>query len=113
LSKQGIGSKKREISGRIAPLACARPEDLKPGQLPSELPGRKEALQLTAATADGRVRVHSVEFRKSERGEVEFGDECVTDDPDQSGFLEPVRRVWRRWAERKQRPPDGQSSGPA
>jgi len=34
--------------------------------------------------------------------------EWVTDDSDKSGFLEPVRRVWRRGAERKQGPPDGQ-----
>ncbi len=90
----------------VAEYWGARAEDLKPGQLPSELPGRKEALQVTAATADGRTRVHSVEVRKNERGEIEFGEEWVTDDPDKLGFLEPVRRVWRRWAERKQRDSD-------
>ena len=73
--------------------------DLKPGQLPSESAGRKEALQVTAATADGRSRIHSVEFRKNEAGQIEFGGEWVDDDPELLGFLEPVRRVWRRWAE--------------
>ncbi len=82
----------------IAEFWAARPEELKPDQLPSESPARKELLQVTAATADGRVRVHSVEFRKNEHGEIEYGNEWVTDDLVQSGFLEPVRRVWRRQA---------------
>lgn len=90
----------------IAEYWGARLGDLKPGERPSESSGRREALHLTAATADGRMRVHSVVFRKNERGEIEFGEEWVTDGPDQLGFLEPVRRVWRRWAERKQRPQD-------
>lgn len=89
----------------IAEFWAAPVEKLKPGQLPSETPDRKEVLQLTAATADGRTRIHSVELRKNERGDIEFDAEWVTDDPEQSGFLEPVRRVWRRWAEPKQAPP--------
>ena len=63
-------------------------------------------LQVTAATVDGRVRVHSVVFRKNERGEIEYGDEWVTDDLVQSGFLEPVRRVWKQWAEGRHKEPD-------
>jgi hypothetical protein len=87
----------------IAEFWAARLQDVKAGQLSSELPGKKEVLQLIAATADGRMRVHSVEFRKNERGEIEFGGEWVTDDPGKFGFLELVRRVWRRWEEQKQR----------
>ena len=77
-------------------------EELKPGQLPSESAARIEALQVTAATADGRNRIHSVEFRKNEAGQIEFGEESVNDDPELLGFLEPIRRVWRRWAKARQ-----------
>jgi len=81
----------------VAEFWVASPADLKPGERPSESARRKEALQVTAATADGRTLVYYVEFRKNEAGQIEFGNESVTDDPSQTGFLEPVRRVWRRW----------------
>jgi hypothetical protein len=86
----------------IGEFWAAPAEDLKPGQQPSELASRKEVLQVTAATADGRNRVHSVEFSKTETGKIEFGTEWIDDTPEPVGFLEPVRRVWRRWAAQRQ-----------
>lgn len=86
----------------IGEFWAAPAADLKPGQQPSELASRKEALQVTAATADGRNRVHSVEFWKTETGKIEFRSEWVSDDSERLGFLAPVRRVWRRWAAQRQ-----------
>lgn len=94
----------------IGEFWAANLDDLKLGESASESPKRKEVLQVPAATADGRMRIHSIEFRKNEQGVIEFGDEWITDEPDAGGFLEPVRRVWRRWSERSQ-PPAGQQRG--
>jgi hypothetical protein len=81
----------------IAEFWMAAQADLKPGQRPSESANKKEVLQVIAATADGTARVHWVEFRKNEAGQIEFGEDQVEDDPT-AGFLEPIRRVWRRRA---------------
>ena len=82
----------------------ASPTDLKLGQRPSESASKTEVLQVIAATADGRARVHWVEFRKNEAGQIDFGEDRVEDDP-KAGFLEPIRRVWTRWAKRERGAP--------
>jgi hypothetical protein len=81
----------------IAEFWRAASADLKPGQRPSESANRREVLQVIAATADGRVKVHWVEFRKNEEGQIEFGEDGVNDNPE-AVFLEPVRRVWKQRA---------------
>lgn len=85
----------------IAEFWAARLEDLKPGQRPSEVPTRQEFLRVIAVTADGRTRDHTIEFRKDEQGEIRFGESSVSGEAAGSDFLEPVRRIWRRWAEQK------------
>lgn len=80
----------------------ASPGDLKPGQLPSEVPTRREALETWAASSDGRLRVHFVEFSRDKDGAIVFGESAISEGPPEGwGFLEPVRQVWLEWGRRR------------
>lgn len=88
----------------------APPEDLKPGQMPSEVSTRREVLQVSAATCDGRLRVHSVEFSKNSEGKIELGKSWVSDrSGGWWGLLEPIREVWERWESRRKEGKEGGS----
>lgn len=70
-------------------------KDLKEGQRAAEASSRKEMLQVIAATADGRLHIHSTLFSRNENGEIEFGPTEVSDGGNgQANFLAPIFRVW-------------------
>jgi hypothetical protein len=72
--------------------------ELKPGQMPSDVPTRREVLQVSAATSDGRRRDHAVEFSRNNAGQIELGKSLTTEEESQWwGPLEPIRQVWSRW----------------
>lgn len=74
---------------------AAMAADLMEGQRPTEVSSRKEMLQVVAATADGRLRIHSTLFSKNEKGEIEFGPTEVSDGSNgQANFLAPIFRAW-------------------
>lgn len=60
----------------------------------SEAPNRREALTVTVAAEDGRVKTFITLFSRSDDGEIHL-EQTVEVEPGTPYFLEPVRKVWR------------------
>lgn len=94
-----------KVTGAIGLITVAEcwssaAEDLKIGQRAADSPARQEVLQVIAATADGRTRIHSCVFSHEANGEIKFDAvESYDGTKDDINFLQPVFRVW---SERKE-----------
>lgn len=62
----------------------------------SEAPNRREALSVTAAAEDGRVKSFVTLFSRDQEGEIQL-EPTVEVEPGTPYFLERVRKVWRGW----------------
>lgn len=71
--------------------------DAKKGIRPSESSGKKEIIQLSAATVQGEHWVYWAEFWHENDGKIALGETQFSNKLDKHwGFLEPINQVWKR-----------------
>lgn len=81
----------------IGEFWAANPLDLAPGQKLSEASIRKEILSVHAATAEGKLWVHAVEFWRDSENRITFGQYTGSNQSEGHwGFLEPLHQIWKR-----------------
>jgi hypothetical protein len=86
-------------------MAPAPEEGLRPFARASEMPGRKEALEVIVATSEGRVRTYYSPFERDSKGNPVFREEIRTIEGGEAMTfsLMPLFAVWKRWREQSER----------